>query len=225
MTTPHPTPTAARSAGSVDGPAPSPAKRSRGAYRRQVATPSRPNSGAPAVSPETRRRAAVILEVLAGVRTPASAAEALQIGPPRYYLLEQRALQGLVSAWEPRPKGRTSTAGQQIARLERELAVCRRELARQQALARAAQRALGLSAASPSSSKAAAPPAGGAKSRRQRKPVVRALRAARVLRNDSSGTDSPREVQPRAGDLPAGGGSRTAGPESVSPVMPGAQGG
>lgn len=225
MTTPQTTPTTVRAVGSVEGPVPSPAKRSRGAYRRQVAAPSRPDSGAPGVSPETRRRAAVILEVLAGVRTPASAAEALQIGPPRYYLLEQRALQGLVAACETRPKGRTSTAGQQITRLERELAVCRRELARQQALARAAQRALGVSVPASPPAKSSAPPAPGVKSRRRRKPVVRALRAARVLRDDSSGTAPPREVQPRAGDLPAGGGNRTAGPESVSPVMPGAQGG
>src|SRR5207245_2078183 len=80
--------------------------------------------------------------------TPASAAQVLGIRLPRYYFLEQRALGGLVSACEPRPKGRgrAVSSDRQMARLERELAVCRRELGRQQALARAAQRVLGLKA-------------------------------------------------------------------------------
>jgi hypothetical protein len=219
MTTSHTTTTPAHA---VTEP---PRKRARSAYRRQVAAPTRSETGAPAVGPETRRRAAVILEVLAGVRTPASAAEALQIGPPRYYLLEQRAIQGLVAACEPRPQGRTPTVARQITRLERELVVCRRELARQQALARAAQRALGLSAPSPASSKAAPPATGGKKSRRRRKPAVRALRAARVLRGDSSGTETVRAVQPPAEERPSGGGNRTGEMPSLSPVMSGTPGG
>ena len=75
--------------------------------------------------------AAVILEVLAGVRTLTDAAQTLGMGPPRYYLVEQRAIQGLVSACEPRAKGRVPTTARQGARPERELAVCRRELSRQ----------------------------------------------------------------------------------------------
>ncbi len=97
------------------------------------------SSGQPAVGGEARRRAAVILEVLAGVHTPTSAAQALGIGAQRYYLLEQQALEGLVQACQPRPHGRTVTSDRQIARLERELAVCRRELGRQQAPGRGAR--------------------------------------------------------------------------------------
>ena len=59
------------------------------------------------VSRQAQRWAAVILEVLAGVRTPADAAAWLAISVPRYYLWEQRALEGLVAACEPRFIGRT----------------------------------------------------------------------------------------------------------------------
>src|SRR5436190_1278627 len=44
--------------------------------------------------------AACVLEVLAGVRTPAEAAGELGVSLPRYYQLEQRALQGLVQGCE-----------------------------------------------------------------------------------------------------------------------------
>jgi hypothetical protein len=47
----------------------------------------------------------VILEVLAGMRTPTEAATVVGLSVPRYYLWEQRALEGLVRACEPRPKG------------------------------------------------------------------------------------------------------------------------
>jgi len=55
---------------------------------------------------EARRLATLILEVLAGGRTPTEAAQALEISVPRYYQLEGRALRGLVAACEPRPRGR-----------------------------------------------------------------------------------------------------------------------
>ena len=67
-------------------------KRSRGSYRQQLTAPRPGVSGA---GTEAKRAAAVILEVLAGVRTPTAAAAALAIRLPRYYLLEQRAVQGL----------------------------------------------------------------------------------------------------------------------------------
>jgi hypothetical protein len=190
-----------------------------------------------AVGSEARRRAAVILEVLAGVHTPTSAAQALGIGAQRYYLLEQQALQGLVSACEPRPKGRTMGSDRQIARLERELTVCRRELGRQQALARAAQRVLGLKVAAVPAATAgksgaagkgqpAGSGAGGGKRSRKRKPVVRALRAARVLKADCSTTATVGEVQIPAVDAPpVGGGNHLAGAGAADLETQGAQGG
>jgi len=156
---------------------------------------------------------------LAGVRTPANAASALGIALPRYYLWEQRAVQGLVAACEPRPRGRVVSPDRRLAGLERELAIARRELARHQALARTAQRALGLAAAAD-----ARPPAGAggkaqgksreapgsARPRRRRRPSVRALRAARLLRDgDSSGADSPIAV--KNGDESAGASPHLAG--------------
>jgi hypothetical protein len=209
------------------------AKRVRGPCRKQftAAGPGRSAAGS-----DARRQAAVILEVLAGVQTPTSAAQALGIRLPRYYFLEQRALGGLVAACEPRPKGRTVSSDRQIARLERELAVCRRELGRQQALARAAQRVLGLKVApvpTVTTGKAGAPGKGhaasgvtGGKKSRKRKPVVRALRAARVLKADCSITGAVGEVQIPAGDaLPAGGGNHPVGTDAACFETQGAQGG
>jgi len=51
----------------------------------------------------------------AGARTPTEAAQALGLSLPRYYLLEERALQGMLVACEPRsmsrgPSGRAPSA-------------------------------------------------------------------------------------------------------------------
>lgn len=53
-----------------------------------------------------KRSAAVILEVLAGLRTPTEASQALGITAMRYYVLERRGLEGMVAALAPRPKGK-----------------------------------------------------------------------------------------------------------------------
>lgn len=153
---------------------------------------TRPGPVLHAGSSETKRLATAILEVLAGVRTPADAAKTLEISLSRYYLLEQRALAGLLAACEPRSKGPQRSVERQVVQLERELASSRRECARQQALVRAAQRAVGL--APPQAAKAA-DKNGGPKSRRRR-PTARALRAARAIALNSSGTNECNAVQP-----------------------------
>ena len=122
---------------------------------------------------ESRRVAAAILDVLAGARTPGQAAEALSVSLPRYYALETRALEGFVKACEPRPKGRSKTPEKEIAMLRREVERLRREDARKQALLRAAQRAVGLTAPPPKPKK-----------KRRRRASVRALKAAAVLRSE-----------------------------------------
>ncbi len=139
--------------------------------------PRKPH-GVESGTPEASRMAVVILEVLAGVRTPLEAATALNVSPTRYYQLETRALHGLVVALEPRPKGKQPSIEGRIRQLERTLGEARRECTRQQALVRAAQRSLGIKA----------PPIPDAKhpekdraGRRKRRPAVRALRAARTL--------------------------------------------
>ena len=75
---------------------------------------------------------------------------------PRYYLWEQRALEGLVRACEPRPKGKAASERHQIAVLEKEVARLRQDCARQQALVRASQRTIGLAASGPPAGKPAA---------------------------------------------------------------------
>jgi hypothetical protein len=159
------------------------------------------------VSRDAQRLATAILEVLAGGRTPNDAAVALGISPPRYYLLEQRALAGLVAACEPRPVGQTISLKHRMAVLEKDLVRLRQECARQQALVRAAQRTVGLAAAPPPKpvTKAA-----GKKASRKRRPVVRALKAAAAIRAavvdepgaTTSGTAASEVLQPSTTDNP-----------------------
>ena len=123
-----------------------------------------------------RRQAVAILEVLAGMYRPLEAAQLLGTSLMRYYQLERRALEGLVAACEPRPRGPGLNPLRQIATLEREKASLKRECDRQRALVRAAQRALGLTIPGPANSagKPAQQPAanGPAVRRRPRRPVV-----------------------------------------------------
>ena len=149
-------------------------------------------------SVEGHRRAAVILEVLGGLRTPSEAADVLKVSVTHYYVLERKALRGLVAACEPQPKGpRAPSAQQQLAALTRELAQCQRECMRQAALVRATQRAVGLPAATCAKAKRAAQKskAGVGTKPRRRKPTVRALRAVEALRKNSSGPNLPGEVE------------------------------
>lgn len=132
-------------------------------------------------SRDAKQRAAMILEVLAGGRTPTQAAQALGLSLGRYYLLEDKALAALVMACEPQPRGPSPNGARRVASLQRECERWQRECARQQALVRASQRTIGL----------AAPPAPAAKDKdkgkskkRRRRPVVRALAAAERLREE-----------------------------------------
>ena len=131
---------------------------------------------------KAKRLAAAILEVLAGARTPTEAAVALELSVPRYYQLETQALRGLLEACEPRPKGRVHKVKNEVETLRKENQRLQRELTRHQALARTAQRAIGLSP----------PPVvtkNGKKPRKRR--VARALSLAERLKqelNPTSGT-------------------------------------
>jgi hypothetical protein len=158
---------------------------------RQVARrrgPAPPSGTSPA-----RRRAATILEVLAGVRRPIEAAQALGTSLPRYYQLERRALTGLLSACEPAARGPRVDPTRELAKLERENQRLQRECDRQQALVRMAERSLGLTAP------AAVRPAvkgkedvknGSRKRRRPRRASVRALQVVRGLHADD-GPEAP----------------------------------
>jgi hypothetical protein len=159
----------------------------------------RPAKNQMPVSRDAQQFAAVILEVLAGVRTPTEAATVLKVPLPRYYLWEQRALEGLVRACEPRPKGKAASERHQIAVLEKEVGRLRQDCARQQALVRASQRTIGL-AVSPQptakpvakpGNKVTAKPSDGGKAKRKRRPVVRALKAVAALQASPGLSESP----------------------------------
>ncbi len=154
-----------------------------------------------AVSRDAQRFATAILEVLAGVRTPTAAATALSVSVPRYYLWEQRALEGLVRACEPRPVGKAASERHRVALLEKEVVRLRQECARQQALVRASQRTIGLAPSPQPPAKPAAKPsskattkAAGAvsgKVKRKRRPVARALKAVAALQALPGLSESP----------------------------------
>jgi len=122
-----------------------------------------------------KRSAALILEVLAGLRTPSEASAALGVTTMRYYVLERRALEGMVQALAPRPKGKRRRPEDALAEAGREKVRLEREKGRLQALVRAAQRTMGLP-----------PPPSREKTkgdqRRRRRPQVRAVKAMALLR-------------------------------------------
>jgi hypothetical protein len=127
------------------------------------------------VTPEARRHAACVLEVLAGLRTPEQAAEGLGLSLPTYYNLESRAMRGLIHGCTPTPPGRTMVLLKQVRGLEGKCAALEKQLGRYQALLRNAQRGL-----LPPPTDVKAKPGG----RRKRRPVVRALRTIEVLQRD-----------------------------------------
>jgi hypothetical protein len=131
---------------------------------------------------QAKRLAAAILEVLAGARTPTEAATTLELSVPRYYQLEAQALRGLLEACEPRPKGRVRTVKTELESLRKENQRLQREMSRHQALARAAQRAVGLSPPTPIVNK------NGKKPRKRR--VARALSVAARLKQDVNPTNA-----------------------------------
>jgi hypothetical protein len=140
-------------------------------------------------SSQANQRAAVILESLAGERTAPQAAAALGMTVPNFYLLERKALLGLLRACEPQPKGKPKPGlERKVEQLQRELARCQRECQRQAALVRATQRAVGLP---PPVRETGGKPGDRKRARRRRRVEARALRAARVLRQNSAGQKPP----------------------------------
>ena len=150
----------------------------------------------PAGGREASRVAACVLEVLAGVRTPAEAAGELGVSLPRYYQIEQRALEGLVHGCEPPPRGRVASAEGELTRLRRECERLTRECQRQQALVRLARQAAGLAGPAAKAGKGAE--AGGKKRRRRRS--ARGHEAARRLRQQAEAVSAgPGGEEPAAG--------------------------
>jgi hypothetical protein len=132
-----------------------------------------------ALSDAARTSAAVVLEVLAGIRGPSDAAKALGVSAMRYYQLEKRAVEGLVAGCEPRPMGRQPGV-RDDGRLQKECDRLKQDVSRHQALLRSAQRALGVAPAPAATGK---PEPG---KRMKRKPTVRALSIVNRLRSSGA---------------------------------------
>jgi hypothetical protein len=135
------------------------------ADERKHRTGPRVNGG----SPGARQCAATILQVLAGEWTPGQGAAALGVGLPRYYAVESRAMSGLVEACESRRRGPQSE--KEVSDLRKKVVRLEHECARKQALLRASQRTAGIQVPVPK-----------VKPKRRRRPTVRALKMAAVLR-------------------------------------------
>jgi hypothetical protein len=95
-------------------------------------------------SAEAKRTAAVLLEVLSGVRHPRDGCAAMGVSLSRYYTLETRALEGMITALERRNRGRRHRPEDELERLRRQRDRLERDLGRAQTLVRAAQRSFGL---------------------------------------------------------------------------------
>lgn len=123
-------------------------------------------------SEDARRTAGVVLDVLAGTLTPHQAAEALGMSPPRYYMIESRALDGLIAGCEPRKRGKAFSEARELEVLRREKQTLERQLVRQQALLRAAHKTAGV----------VMPKKDEKGGKRKKGPVVRALKFSQALK-------------------------------------------
>jgi hypothetical protein len=128
-----------------------------------------------------KKTAAMILEVLAGLRSTTEAAQALEISSMRYYVLERRATEGMVQALQPRPKGKQKRPETTLEALRRDKVRLEREVGRLQALVRAAQRTMKLPPL-PSREKKKG------EERRARRPQVRAEKTIALLQAPATGT-------------------------------------
>lgn len=117
-----------------------------------------------------------ILEALSGELGTTEAAARLQISLSRYYQLEARALQGMLHAVEPRPKGPQKTPERELKALRAEKKGLEKELRRHQALLRAAHRSVGLPARGKKAS---------SKTRVRQKRGSRGATVLRTLRRDA----------------------------------------
>jgi len=134
-------------------------------------------------SDAARRCAALLLEAWSGVRTTQAASEAMGVAVTRFYQLEARALQMIVAAMEPRPKGRQRTAESEVGRLKVEKQRLSRDVERYQSLYRTAQRNLGVAVVRPPE-KTENPAPGGKRKRGPRK-KARGQAVAAVLHGNA----------------------------------------
>lgn len=177
---------------------------------KQPRPPLTPFRAAARASERARQVAALVLEVLSGVRTPADAAQILQVAPVRYYQLEARAMTGLLQGCEPPVRGRPgmqgSAAAPSVADLDQMKQEQRRltnEIARLQALLRSARGALGLKPPAPPPTLTGTSKPG--RGRHPRRPRVRALRMVQQVRQGAGEASTPPADQGMSITAPMGG--------------------
>lgn len=147
-------------------------------------------------SPQAKRQGAVLLEVLCGLRDARDGAKAMAVSANRYYQLELRALQGLISALEPRQKGRRWTAEEKLAAVEKEKRRLEQEVGRLQALVRTAQRSMGIPAfAKPGKGGKLADKGTARGVRRRLRSVARGLKRIEELQQAVESTGKPAEAK------------------------------
>jgi hypothetical protein len=131
-------------------------------------------------SRDAKKTATAVLEVMGGMRSPSEAAEALGISLVQYYKVELQALEGLLAACEPKPKGPHPSPEKESERMKAEVRRLEREVSRHQTLARMAQRTIGLPDSKPKK-----PEIG---KRKPRTPTVRAMKVVENLRDKTAET-------------------------------------
>jgi len=174
-----------------------PTKKKRGRPKGPSKAPPRPAEEA--ASPQARRTATVLLEVLAGLRSTGEAARTLGVTPMRFYAIEERAIGGLIAACEPRQSGfqPEARAAHELVRLHEQVRRQGLELNQVRSVLRTTQRQLGVTPPEPK------PKAGGAdqvKKRKNRRPTIRALTMVRRLMQADAVTASQ---SPPPGAVPA----------------------
>ena len=155
-------------------------------------------------SHEAKRSAHAVLEVLSGLKGPSEAAEALSISLPRYYVLETRALEGMVKGLEPRGKGKRKNMSLE-SKLEsamKERDRMKVEMERMRSLVRVANRTVGL----PSAKESKSGKKGGGKKGRKRRKVNRTRRVLSRL-------DTPVKPKEKKSDAKPGRGAETPPPD------------
>ena len=149
-------------------------------------------------SPDAKRKAAVILEALCGMRTTQSASDELGVALVRYYVLETRMMQAMIDALEPKARGRQRSANVEMAALRDDKQRLEREVLRLQAMYRVTQRAVGVRK---QEQKKAAPKAGKPSKTRRVRRQPRGERVVAAIRSsaESAGfASAPATVQEAA---------------------------
>lgn len=153
--------------------------------KRRGKTTLRPKAPGRTWSEQAKKNAEAVLEVLAGTMTPQEAAGALGMSFSRYYILEAKAVEGMIGGCEPCRKGRTPTSARELDRLREANQQLTRQVTRYQALVRATHRTVGLTETKTEGKKG---------KRRPKRPTIRALKFSQSLKQTNGETPANTEA-------------------------------